>query len=129
MEIYETQITVSKNDLDELNHVNNVRYVQWVNDAAKMHWLQNTTEAITKNYYWVVLNHHIEYKSSAFLNDVITLKTYVSKSEGVRSTRIVEMYNSKTNRLLIKSETNWCLMDAKTNRPTRITDEIINLFN
>lgn len=129
MDVFESQIIVTKDDLDELNHVNNVRYVQWVNNAAKMHWQQNTTEEITNRFYWVVLKHHIEYKSSAFLNDVITLKTYVLKSEGVRSTRIVEIYNNKTNKLLAKSETNWCLIDSKTNRPTRITDEIINLFN
>ena len=129
MQVFETQITVTKDDIDELNHVNNVRYVQWVNDAAKLHWQQNTSKQITDAYYWVVISHHIDYKSSAFLNDVITLKTYVTKSEGVTSTRIVEMYNSKSNKLLVKSETNWCLIDAKTNRPTRITDEIVKLFN
>ena len=129
MQVFETQITVTKDDIDELNHVNNVRYVQWVNDAAKLHWQQNTSNRITDAYYWVVISHHIDYKSSAFLNDVITLKTYVTKSEGVTSTRIVEMYNSKSNKLLVKSETNWCLIDAKTNRPTRITDEIVKLFN
>lgn len=129
MQVFETKITVTKDDIDELNHVNNVCYVQWVNDVAKLHWEQNTTKEITDNYYWVVLSHHIDYKSSALLNDLVTLKTYIVKLEGVRSTRIVEMYHSKSNRLLVKSETNWCFIDAKTNRPTRILDEIINLFN
>ena len=94
-----------------------------------MHWQKNTSKEINDNYYWVLLSHNIDYKSSAYLNEVITLKTYITKSEGVTSKRIVEMYNSKTNKLLVKSETNWCLFDAKTNRPTRMTDEIINLFN
>jgi len=129
MQVFETQITVTKDDLDELNHVNNVRYVKWINDVAKMHWQKNTTKEITNNYYWVVLSHHIDYKSSAFLNDVVTLKTYVTKFEGVRSTRIVEIYNSKTDKLLVKSESNWCLIGVKTNRPTRITNEIVNLFS
>ena len=129
MDVFEYQITVTKDDIDELNHVNNVRYVQWVNDAAKRHWQQNTSEEIITNYYWVVLSHNIDYKSSAFLNDILTIKTYVSSFEGVRSIRIVEIYNSKTNKLLVKSETNWCLIDANTNRPTRISDKIVNLFN
>ena len=129
MQVFETQISVTKDDLDELNHVNNVRYVEWVNDVAKLHWQKNTSKEINDNYYWVLLSHNIDYKSSAYLNEVITLKTYITKSEGVTSKRIVEMYNSKTNKLLVKSETNWCLFDAKTNRPTRMTDEIINLFN
>ena len=129
MNIFETQITVTKDDIDELNHVNNVRYVQWVNDVAKLHWQSRITKEINNTYYWVVLNHNIDYKSSAFLNDVISIKTYVIKSEGVTSIRIVEMYNKKNDKLLVKSETKWCLIDAKSNRPTRITDEITNLFN
>ena len=129
MDVFEYQITVTKDDIDELNHVNNVRYVQWVNDAAKRHWQHNTSEEIITSFYWVVLSHNIDYKSSAFLNDILTIKTYVSSFEGVRSIRIVEIYNSKTNKLLVKSETNWCLIDANTNRPTRISDEIVNLFN
>lgn len=129
MQIFEKHITVTKDDLDELNHVNNVRYVQWVNDIAKEHWLQNTSNNIRNIYFWVLLNHHIDYKSPAILNDVIKLKTYVTKAEGVTSTRIVEMYDSKTKKLLVKSETNWCLINSKTLQPTRINSEITNLFN
>lgn len=128
MQIFEKLISVTKDDLDELNHVNNVRYVQWTQDIAKEHWLQYATEEILKNFFWVLLNHHIEYKSPAVLNDVIKLKTYVIKAEGVTSTRIVEMFN-KNNKLLVKSETHWCLISSKTLRPTRINSEIANLFN
>lgn len=129
MQIFETQITVTEDDLDELNHVNNVRYVSWVNDAAKLHWEKNSTVDMRSKYYWVLLSHLIEYKSSAFLNDLINIKTYVTKSEGVTSSRTVEMYHSNTNKLLVKSETNWCLKDSSTNRPTRISEEIVKLFN
>ena len=106
-----------------------MRYVQWVSDIAKEHWVQNTSNKIRNTYFWVLLSHHIEYKSPAILNDVVSLKTYVIKAEGVTSTRIVEMYNNKTKKLLAKSETNWCLISSKTLHPTRINSEIINLFN
>ena len=129
MQILETQIQISKEDLDALNHVNNVRYVQWVNDIAERHWSNQASKEIKELYYWVLLSHNIEYKSSAFLNDVITLKTYVKKSEGVTSIRIVEMFNAASSKLLAKSETIWCLMNSKTNKPSRISDELINLFN
>ena len=129
MQSFEKLITVTHSDLDELNHVNNVRYVQWAQDIAKEHWIQNTSEEIRKDFFWVLLKHHIEYKSPAILNDVVKLKTYVIKAEGVTSTRIVEMFNNKTNKLLVKSETQWCLMSYKTQRPTRINSDIANLFN
>jgi acyl-CoA thioester hydrolase len=129
MQIFEKLITVTQDDLDELNHINNVRYVKWVNDIAKEHWLQNASEDLCKEYFWVLISHNIEYKNSALLNDIIKLKTYVIKTESVTSTRIVEMYLNKTQKILIKSETKWCLMSSKTLRPTRINSEIANLFD
>ena len=128
MQIFETSTIVKPNDLDELNHVNNVRYIEWVQNIAKAHWLQNASQKIIKDYYWVMLSHCIEYKSAAILNDSIKLKTYVTKSEGVTSVRVVEINNS-SDKLLAKSETTWCLMSTKTNRPARITAEIIELFS
>ena len=129
MKNFEAQIKVSTEDLDELNHVNNVQYVNWVNDVAKWHWEQNASKTILNKYYWVVLSHNIEYKSSAFLNDELDIITFVKKSEGVKSVRIVEIYNSKTKKQIIRSETIWCLMDKKFNRPTRIPSVIVNLFH
>ena len=129
MQTFEQFITVSREDLDELHHVNNVRYVQWVQDIAKAHWLQNATTDILNTYFWVVVSHHIEYKGSALLNDIIQLKTYVTKSEGVTSTRVVDMYNKETGKLLVKAETVWCLMNYESKRPVRIPKLIAELFN
>ena len=128
MQIFEKCITVKPDDLDELDHVNNVRYVQWVQDVAKDHWNQNVTADILEHYFWVVVSHHIEYKGAAVLDDEIRIKTYVTRSEGVTSTRVVEMYRKADDKLLVKAETNWCFMSIKSKRPTRITAEIANLF-
>jgi len=128
MHTYEKQITVSPDDLDELNHVNNVCYVQWVNDIAKEHWYQCASPEMLRDYIWVVIKHCIQYKGAAFLNDVLKLKTYVSLSEGVTSLRIVEIYNATSKKLLVKSEINFCLLNKQNNRPTRIPENILNLF-
>ncbi len=128
MQIFEKIIVVKKDDLDDLNHVNNVRYVQWIQDVAKAHWELNTTTDVSDTYFWVVVSHFVEYKSSALLNDNVLLKTYVTKAEGVTSTRVVEMYNNSTGKLLVKAETVWCLMNATTKKPSRITPEIANIF-
>ena len=128
MKTLEQEITVSVDDLDELNHVNNVVYVDWVQDIAKNHWNSLVSNEIIKNYYWVLLEHQIKYLSPAFLNDRIRLKTYIEKTEGVKSNRVVEIYNLNSNKLLVNSITTWCLVNAKTNKPNRITDEIRQAF-
>ena len=73
MQTFETLITVNKNDLDELNHVNNIRYVEWVQEIAKQHWLKKASQDTLENFFWVMTNHCIEYKNEAFLNDNIKL--------------------------------------------------------
>lgn len=129
METYEHTIIVKNEDLDELNHVNNVRYVQWINDIAKAHWNEKATSSMLKQYYWVVLEHNIKYKNPAVLGDTILLKTYVTKAEGVTSTRIVEILNKDNGKLIVKAESNWCLISRDTNRPTRIPQDLSRLFN
>jgi len=128
LKTFETNIVVTAHDLDDLNHVNNVRYVQWVNDIAKQNWEQIATPTIKSEYFWVMLSNHIDYKQAAYLDDSLLIKTYVTKSEGVTSIRIVDIYNNKTNALLATSKTNWCLINKKTQKPARITPEIRNLF-
>ena len=126
--VFEVFQSVVSEDLDELMHVNNVRYVQWVQEIAKAHWQSVTTPTQQQENVWVLLSHQIDYKSSAVLHDEIHLKTYVTRTEGVTSTRIVEMYHKDTEKLIVKSETNWCLLDGKSKKPKRITPEIVNVF-
>ena len=129
MQTFEKTITVSKDDLDDLNHVNNVRYVQWVQDIAKEHWLAYATKDILETYSWFLVNHFIEYKSEALLGDKLVLKTYVPKVEGVSTIRHVEIINIKTGKLVVISKAKWCLVDSKSQRPTRILPKIAELFN
>ncbi|HRJ28392.1 MAG TPA: thioesterase family protein [Cyclobacteriaceae bacterium] len=129
MKAFEQTITVQQHDIDRLNHVNNVVYLQWVQDVATAHWQSLASMEIQKKYSWVVLKHEIEYFSPALLNDFLTVKTWVEKSEGVRSERHVEFYNHKTNKLLVRAKTNWCLLEAMTMRPRRIEEDILQLFH
>jgi len=126
---YEKTLTVSKDDLDDLNHVNNVRYVQWIQDISKEHWQKYASAKMQESVVWVVMNHNITYKSAAVLGDQITVKTHISESRGAKSIRIVEMFNNKTNLLLLRSKTEWCLLNAKTHKPMRIPPEIDEVFS
>lgn len=128
MNSYKMTLVVQESDLDNLNHVNNVRYLQWVQDIAQLHWDKNATEDLKTNFYWVVLNHHIDYYKPALLNETILIETFVASAKGVTSTRIVNFYDSNKT-LLVKCETKWCFMNRRTNKISRLTPEVINLFN
>ncbi|WBU88841.1 acyl-CoA thioesterase [Cellulophaga omnivescoria] len=128
MKVYHKTIKVTTDDLDDLNHVNNVRYLQWVQDISKEHWQTSASKEVQNNHMWVVSTHYIEYKSAAVLNDVIKVKTYIKKSEGAISVRIVEMRNAATNKFILKAKTEWCLLNSKSFRPIRVSEEIKNIF-
>ncbi|WP_366915489.1 thioesterase family protein [uncultured Gelidibacter sp.] len=129
MQTFDIQITVTQDDLDHLNHVNNVRYVQWVQDIAEQHWHAKATDDILSDYFWVLLSHTIEYKNPAVLGDELTLKTYIKEAGGVTCLRMVEIYDKHSEKLLVTSETKWCLISQEKMKPARITDEIRSLFS
>jgi len=125
---FQTEITVPASAIDNLNHVNNVVYLQWIQDVAEQHWNESTDSALREKLAWVVVNHFIEYKAPAFENDVLILKTWVEKYSGVTSERHTEITRKADSKLLVKAKTLWCLLDKNTSKPMRITDDLRALF-
>ncbi|MBA4744160.1 MAG: acyl-CoA thioesterase [Muricauda sp.] len=128
MKNYSEVFDVVPDDLDDLDHVNNIRYVEWIQDISKKHWTQVAPKDIQQSMIWVVRNHNITYHKSAVLGNTIKISTYIKSNRGPISTRVVEVKNNNTDELLVKSVTEWCLLDAKTFRPKRVPEEIQSLF-
>lgn len=124
--IFTIELKVVKDDIDELNHVNNVVYLKWINMAATKHWKLLSDNKFDDQYCWIALRHEIDYLKPAFLNDIITIKTWVGATEGVKSIRYVEIYANGL--LLTKAQTTWVLLDAKTMRPKRIQQNILSVL-
>ncbi|MFY0689493.1 MAG: acyl-CoA thioesterase [Cyclobacteriaceae bacterium] len=122
------KIVVSAADIDEMNHVNNVVYLKWIQDIAKEHWLLKASTEIKQQFAWVVVSHLIEYKRPCFLNDQVTVKTQVvDDATGATWGRNVWIYDAQ-DQLAVQSHTKWCMVDIKTQRPRRITDDILSIF-
>ncbi|MCP4461156.1 MAG: acyl-CoA thioesterase [Cytophagales bacterium] len=126
MHSYTKTITVEHEHLDELNHVNNVVYLQWVQDIAKEHWFSKTEDDINNMYVWVVVKHELEYKRPAFLNDELSVTTYVEDFKGALSVRCVDF--KKGEDLIVSARSQWCMIGAKDQRPKRVPKEIFELF-
>lgn len=122
------QKKVPEDAIDALGHVNNVVYLEWVQEVSQKHWENRVKESVRKKIRWVVLSHYIEYLSPCFKGDVLELKTWVKTMSGVKSVRCVEIHRVKDNRLIAKTETVWCLVDAESLRPKRIPSGLTELF-
>jgi len=126
MSVFKTNYTVVTSNIDKLNHVNNVVYLQWIQDIANLHWNELKQGVDTAAYVWVVIRHEIDYLNQALLGDTLLAKTWVGKTAGLKSIRHVEFY--RNNKLLVKAQTTFCLLHAKSFKPMRITDEILAML-
>ncbi|MDR6299922.1 acyl-CoA thioesterase [Mesonia maritima] len=121
---FQYTITIPESAIDQLNHVNNVTYVQWIQDVAEKHWKTKTSEEIRNKVGWVVLDHFIEYKRPSFKGEKLILKTWIENYGNIKSQRCTEIFRESDNKMVVKAKTTWCLIDLKTQKPTRITPEI-----
>jgi len=125
---YSTSISVIPSDIDELKHVNNIRYLEWVQEISKAHWFEVVSEDIARQYVWVVTSHHIEYKASALLGDELMAETFVDNFHRHISTRVVEFKRQGSDQIIVRAITKWAMINAENGRPTAVPEEIASLF-
>jgi acyl-CoA thioester hydrolase len=128
--IYERRFTVPSTAVDGNGHVNNVTYVQWMQDIAVAHYDFMGGTALTQalGATWVVREHKIVYQSPAFAGDEICVQTWVVNLRRVRSLRRYQFARQSDGQLLVRGETDWVFVDTETGRPRRIPEEIASLF-
>ncbi len=128
--IYRHTMTIPQAAIDDNGHVNNVTYVQWMQDVATMH--SDARGCPRKKYLqlnscWVVRTHHIDYLRPAFAGDRIEIQTWVSTMQRSRSLRRYRFLNAR-GELLAKAETDWVYVNNTTGRPKKIDAEVMRSF-
>ena len=129
--IYSYRFTIPIEANDENGHVNNVAYVQWMQDVATMH---SDSQGCTRELYqrlgssWIVRSHHIEYIRPAFAGDEIEIKTWVCNLKRASSLRRYRFLNAVTRSILAQAETDWVYVTASTGRPRKINTEVSEAF-
>ena len=123
---FEHSFIVKPDEIDQQGHVNNVRYVQWIQDVAVAHWLRAATPEQLENITWVVLRHEIDYLRPAFEGEEITACTWVGAATAAKCERFTEIRRGE--QILVKAKSIWCALDSKTLRPRRIDDELKEKF-
>lgn len=127
--IYTRSFTIPADSIDENGHVNNVVYVQWMQDIAVEHYSAiGGIEAQGPESTWVVREHKIEYLLPAFAEEEIEVRTWVENVRRVRSLRKYEFVRKSDQRVLVKGETDWVFVDMKTGSPRAVPEKVIDIF-
>ncbi|MEZ5693940.1 MAG: thioesterase family protein [Altererythrobacter sp.] len=109
-----------------MGHVNNARYLNWVQDTVLAHWNKLAPAEEVASKAWVALKHEITYRRPAFLDDEVIAETVLEKIAGARS-----FYNTVIRRgeeVLAEVKSMWCCIDAESLRPARISRDVAEKF-
>jgi acyl-CoA thioester hydrolase len=126
---FELPIEVLPEDIDLLDHVNNVVYLRWVQEAAIAHWTALASPEAQAELYWVVVRHEIDYRRPALPGDGIIARTWVGPAGARSFERNTEILRAGDRALLARARTLWCPMDRRTGRPATVSAEVRAAFS
>jgi acyl-CoA thioester hydrolase len=125
---FELTLTARPEHIDELGHVNNAVWVQWIQQVAVAHWEAVADAAHKETYYWVVVRHEIDYLRAAHEGDRIEARTWVGDApQGARFDRYVE-FTGPDGKVCVRSRTEWAIIDRALGRPIRVPPEVVAPF-
>lgn len=113
-------------DIDFMGHVNNARYLGWVQDAVLSHWHKLAPAEAIAAHAWVALKHEITYRKPAFLEDEVIANVVLESVQGARA--FYETVVKRGEEVLAEIKSSWCFIDKETLRPARIGQDVAAYF-
>jgi acyl-CoA thioester hydrolase len=129
--VYTQELEIQPQHCDVQNHLNNVVYVQWVQDVAIAAYRSKGYSRVTdegNNIIWFVRRHEIDYLAPAFVGETIRAATWVERGTLSTFFRRTEFTRGVDQQLVCRSLTEWCYFDANRNRPAKIPGDIKAAF-
>jgi acyl-CoA thioester hydrolase len=120
--------SVPESAIDEYGHVNNVVYVQWMQEAAIRHGESIADYKLAENTGWFARQHLIEYLTPAYQGDKLEVRTWLVAMSGVRAQRRYEFVRLTDGKTIAQGETVWIYVDLSTGRPIAIPADILAQF-
>ena len=126
--IFELQLTAQPEHIDELGHVNNAVWVQWIQHVALAHWYSLADPTHQDAYFWVIVRHEIDYLRPAHEGDIVTARTWVGEApKGARFDRHME-FVGPDGKVCVRAKTQWAIIDKAAGRPIRVPPEVVAPF-
>jgi acyl-CoA thioester hydrolase len=119
-------INILPDDIDFMGHVNNSRYLAWVQDAVLSHWRNIAPPEAVAAHMWVALKHEITYRKPAFLDDDVIASVVLEQVQGARAFYATIIKRGED--VLAEVKSSWCCIDAQTLRPARLAADVVAHF-
>lgn len=121
-------LTAKPEHIDELGHVNNAVWVQWIQAVATAHWYALTGAEEQGRLIWAVVRHEIDYRRPLLEGQTVTAETWVAdKAAGARFARYMRFVGAD-GVVHVEAKTDWALLDRQSGRPQRVHPELAARF-
>jgi len=130
--VYEKQIVIKEDYIDMNQHVNNIIFLQLMQDIAIEHSDANgfTLEKYsTLKTSWIAKKHCINYLKPVFLNDKIMIRTWIESIARFSAIRKYEFINIKDNSIVCEAESTWVYINQKNGKPHKIDENMKKSFS
>ena len=126
--VFEMRFEAAAEHIDDLGHVNNAVWVQWIQEIAVAHWRSVAAPEHDEAYFWVVVRHEIDYLRPAHEGDTVIARTWVGEApQGARFDRYVE-FTGTDGKVCVSARTFWAIIDRSSGRPIRVPTEVVAPF-
>jgi acyl-CoA thioester hydrolase len=120
--------TAAPEHIDELGHVNNAVWLEWVQEIAVAHWSAVADAEHQAAYVWVVTRHEIDYRGNIGPGETAHAETFIpSPPTGARFDRCV-VFRDGAGKELVTARSTWALLDRASGRLLRIRPEVAAPF-
>jgi acyl-CoA thioester hydrolase len=114
--------------IDELGHVNNAVWVDWIQQLATSHWAAVAAPEHQAAYVWVVTRHEIDYRGNIGLGESVEAVTFIPEGPtGARFDRCAEFRDS-AGKLIVAARTTWAIIERASGRLIRVPKEVAEPF-
>jgi acyl-CoA thioester hydrolase len=114
--------------IDELGHVNNAVWVDWIQQIATAHWSAVAAPEHQAAYVWVVTRHEIDYRGNVGLGESVTAETFIPAAPtGARFDRRVD-FRDAGGKVIVSARTTWAMIERASGRLTRVRDDLTAAF-
>ena len=129
--IFDLRITVQPEHIDVLGHVNNVMYIQWMQDVAAAHIERlglGLAQYLELKHAMVAVEHHVQYRKAALDGEEVILRTWLDDINALYSFRQYAFYRLKDQSILFVGNTKWACIEITTGRPKRMSPSFTHAY-
>jgi len=127
----EIEIKVRGYHLDIYAHVNNARYVEFLEEArwALFDDSEVGKEMISRGFAFTVVNINVSYLSEARVNDVLVIITDMEKIGNKSITLSQKIFRKADMKQVVDAEVTFVLVNMKTGKAVVIDDDIKSVIS